>query len=65
MDNIQRQRQNLMKVPGITARIANNLIEQGFFTLRVLRDTSDEELLAVQGIDQTKLQSIRDRCSGQ
>lgn len=60
----ERQQNNLMKISVIEVRLATRLIDLGFFTIRHLCNASDEELLAVQGINQEKLQAIRTYCAG-
>ena len=61
--HVKRQQSNLMKLPGIDITLANNLIENNLVTIGVLRGASDEELLAVDGIDPIKLQAIRNHCA--
>ena len=61
----RRQENNLMKISCINLRIATELIEAGFVTIRHLHTASDNDLLAIPGINAEKLAEIRAYCAGQ
>ena len=54
-----RCRQVIQQRGGVSARIAENLMQAGFRIARELRNATDEELLAVEGVGESTLIKIR------
>jgi len=60
MKHQKRFQKNIMRKCGVNHQEALLLIEAGYVGLSDLRSATDEELLAIQGIEPSQLKKIRD-----
>ena len=57
-EHYARCEQEILK-SGVSKAMAGKLIDAGYQTPRILREASDEELLAIEGVGQATVDKVR------